>query len=243
LSSLTVAASPDHVDLHGSADDHPVFFYMVHSDLVERRQRFDLAHELGHLMLPYGDDSLPMIHTGHNEWIGPPQQVDLTYGVGHLTLQYDGPDTSLDPSTIRFSPAVVATARSNGYRLIDDSVPYEPPGVHEVTFRQDKHKSLSLVNLLHEHLHAWGGGIRLRFGQGTLLGDLWAETRYAYLLLEAALRCLESLECITAGLGPPRRSYTLVLLAVSRRFGRRSEPDDHASLFFRRHLVSAGSCP
>jgi hypothetical protein len=87
-----------------------------------------------------------------------------------------------------------------------------------------------------------GNGIRLQFGQGTLLGDLWAETRCAYLLLEVALRCLAGLQCILAGLRRPRRSYTLVVLAVSRRFGHRSEPDDHASLFTCRPLVSMGSC-
>ncbi len=37
-------------------------------------------------------------------------------------------------------------------------------------------------------------------------------------------------------------AFVLAILAVCRRYGRRSEPDDHASLIIRRRLVSMGSC-
>ena len=36
----------------------------------------------------------------------------------------------------------------------------------------------------------------------------------------------------------PRAEASLVIIAAWRRYGRRSEPDDHASLPIRRHLVS-----
>lgn len=39
------------------------------------------------------------------------------------------------------------------------------------------------------------------------------------------------------------RAFVLVMLAACRCYGQRSEPDDHASLVIRRHLVSMGSCP
>jgi hypothetical protein len=39
------------------------------------------------------------------------------------------------------------------------------------------------------------------------------------------------------------RTFVLVMLAACRHYGQRSEPDDHASLVIRRHLVSMGSCP
>lgn len=42
---------------------------------------------------------------------------------------------------------------------------------------------------------------------------------------------------------PNTRAFVLILLATCRRFGRRSEPDDHASLLYRRHLVIRGNCP
>jgi hypothetical protein len=42
---------------------------------------------------------------------------------------------------------------------------------------------------------------------------------------------------------PNARAFVLLILATCRRYGRRSEPDDHASLLIRRHLVSMGSRP
>jgi len=42
---------------------------------------------------------------------------------------------------------------------------------------------------------------------------------------------------------PVIRAFALVIVAVCRRYGHRSEPGDHASLLIRRHLVSMGSDP
>lgn len=42
---------------------------------------------------------------------------------------------------------------------------------------------------------------------------------------------------------PCIRAFALIIIAVYRHYGHRSEPDDHASLLTRRHLVSMGSCP
>ena len=42
---------------------------------------------------------------------------------------------------------------------------------------------------------------------------------------------------------PATLAFVLIILATCRRYGRRSEPDDHASLLNRRHLVIRGSCP
>jgi hypothetical protein len=42
---------------------------------------------------------------------------------------------------------------------------------------------------------------------------------------------------------PDIRAFGLIIIAVCRHYGHRSEPNDHASLFFRRHLVPMGSCP
>lgn len=39
------------------------------------------------------------------------------------------------------------------------------------------------------------------------------------------------------------RAFVLAIVAVWRRYGHRSEPDDHASLINHRHLVFVGSCP
>jgi hypothetical protein len=42
---------------------------------------------------------------------------------------------------------------------------------------------------------------------------------------------------------PVIRAFGLVIIAVCRHYGHRSEPDDHVSLLTRRHLVSIGNCP
>jgi hypothetical protein len=42
---------------------------------------------------------------------------------------------------------------------------------------------------------------------------------------------------------PNALTFVLVMLAACRHYAKRSEPDDHASLVIRRHLVSMGSCP
>jgi hypothetical protein len=41
---------------------------------------------------------------------------------------------------------------------------------------------------------------------------------------------------------PETLAFILIILAVCRHYGHRAEPDDHASPFIRRHLVSMGSC-
>ena len=83
--------------------------------------------------------------------------------------------------------------------------------------------------------------IHLHVGTRTLLVDGWAAMvrvidsvlmllRLMRLLVHSGLRC-------RANIG----SFVLVILAACRRYGRRSEPDDHASLFTRQKLVSMGS--
>jgi hypothetical protein len=42
---------------------------------------------------------------------------------------------------------------------------------------------------------------------------------------------------------PNTLAFALIILATCRHYGHRSEPDDHASLLNRRHLVIRGSCP
>jgi hypothetical protein len=42
---------------------------------------------------------------------------------------------------------------------------------------------------------------------------------------------------------PNTLALALIILATCRRYGRRSEPDDHASLLNRRHLITRGSRP
>ena len=65
-------------------------------------------------------------------------------------------------------------------------------------------------------------------------------------LLDIQLRSLRrerSLIIARGGRGLHIPAFVLSIIAVCRHYGYRSEPDDHASLIIRRHLVSMGSCP
>jgi hypothetical protein len=75
----------------------------------------------------------------------------------------------------------------------------------------------------------------------SLLVDGWAAMVRVIDSVLTALRLIRLL--VRAGLG--RRlnalAYVLVIIAACRRYGHRSEPDDHAPLLIRRHPTSAGS--
>lgn len=65
-------------------------------------------------------------------------------------------------------------------------------------------------------------------------------------LFDRAIEVL-SLICLIVRSGlrhrPNALAFVMVVLAACHRYGHRSEPDDHASLLYRRHLVIRGSCP
>ena len=75
-----------------------------------------------------------------------------------------------------------------------------------------------------------------------LLDTLLALARRCTVAIEM-LRFERSLVLARLGCLPGVPAFVLVILAVCRRYGHRSEPDDHASLLIRRQLVSMGSCP
>jgi hypothetical protein len=188
-----------------------VLRYSGYSDLLARRERFDRAHELGHLLVPCDAPS-----TG---------KLALYRQVAAAVANAGRPkaaDIRLVPSlkpTVPWVPAVVV-----------------PP----ISVDASRQEHLALVQRMGRVNRR--GSIRLLFGQGTLLGDLWAATRPSYVRL---LLLLASLVARQRAAVPPRlsvRPYALVVLAACRRFGHRSEPDDHASLLICRQLVSAGSC-
>jgi hypothetical protein len=57
------------------------------------------------------------------------------------------------------------------------------------------------------------------------------------------LRHERSLIVARRGRGICAAAFVLRIIAVCRHYGHRSEPDDHAPLIIRRHLVPRGSCP
>jgi hypothetical protein len=79
-------------------------------------------------------------------------------------------------------------------------------------------------------------------GAGALLVDSWAAMVRVIDSVLAALRLMRLR--VRTGLGRRFKivAFVLAILAACRHYGHRAEPDDHASLFIRRHLMSMGGC-
>jgi hypothetical protein len=121
----------------------------------------------------------------------------------------------------RDTPAVVAAAPVSGTQ--DIRLPYREP--LQVSFR------------------LFAGSGRLFGAARDALLRFLDMLRRMVRLLNGAIGCRTQL-IFQSGLRhrPNVLAFALIILAVCRRYGRRSEPDDHASLITRRHLVSPGSC-
>lgn len=83
----------------------------------------------------------------------------------------------------------------------------------------------------------------LSVGAGSLIIDSWAAIVRVIDSVLAAMRLMRLLvrACLSYRLNA--LAFVLVMLAVCRHYGHRSEPDDHASLLIHRKLVSMGSRP
>jgi hypothetical protein len=83
--------------------------------------------------------------------------------------------------------------------------------------------------------------VHIPAGAGSLLVDSWAGMLRA---IDTVLTTMLLMRLLVR-VGVRRRagvdSFLLILIATCRRYGRRSEPDDHASLFIRRQPMSMGS--
>lgn len=84
---------------------------------------------------------------------------------------------------------------------------------------------------------------RLTIGTWSLLADGFAEVVRLFDRMIGALLLVRMV--VRAGLShrPNARAFVLLILATCRRYGRRSEPDDDASLLIRRHLIFIGRRP
>jgi hypothetical protein len=78
-------------------------------------------------------------------------------------------------------------------------------------------------------------------GAGALLADSWAAMVRVIDSVLAALRLMRLRVRTSLGRRFKVAAFVLAILAACRHYGHRAEPDDHASLFIRRHLTSMGS--
>ena len=78
---------------------------------------------------------------------------------------------------------------------------------------------------------------------GSTIVDGWASIVRVFDRVLAALHLMRIRVRTGIRHHPNALTFVLVMLAACRHYGKRSEPDDHASLVIRRHLVSMGSCP
>jgi hypothetical protein len=84
---------------------------------------------------------------------------------------------------------------------------------------------------------------QLTAGTWSLLADSFAAVVRLFDRAIGALLLLRMLVRTALNHRPNARAVVLLILAICRRYGRRSEPDDHDPLLIRRRLVSMGSCP
>ena len=79
-------------------------------------------------------------------------------------------------------------------------------------------------------------------GVGSLLVDSWAAMVRAIDSVLTAELLMRLVVCAGIRCRARANSFVLVVIAACRRYGRRSEPDDYASLLSGQNLVSMGSC-
>jgi hypothetical protein len=83
--------------------------------------------------------------------------------------------------------------------------------------------------------------IRVLFRESSPLAETWAAFVGLIDTLLSIFRRMKALLRVAVPLHPDVLAFVLVMLAVCRRYGHRSDPDDHASLLIQRYLVSIGS--
>jgi hypothetical protein len=83
--------------------------------------------------------------------------------------------------------------------------------------------------------------IQVLFRESSPLAERWAAFVGLIDNLLSVFRCMKALLRAAVPLHPDVLAFVLVMLAACRRYGHRSEPDDHGSLLIQRHLVSIGS--
>lgn len=199
-------------------------------ELAAKRSRFSLAHELAHVVLSHADDD-------HVAW---GKAIKLLSLAGELRILPTGFLGSV--TTPPLTPASIHASPDSGL------LPWHTP----VRFR------LSLVNWpIHDSAPAVSDrflSVRLSGGATRLLTDVRKFIEHLASLITdvaaAAIRKIDKLRAaICAGLAsrlallagnPDIRAFVLVILAASRRYGRRSEPDDHNVQPMRRYPTSRG---
>lgn len=190
-----------------------------------RRNRFSLAHELGHLTLPY--------HNANNvgkasaidaiRFLGSVQQKDTTLGVGVPEILGGGGDGNA--ITL---PDVEWLLFASQWRKLQNE-----PAQQGYLFVHSTMAEFLAV----EFFASKAMRVRLRTGQA--FSDSWLA--YAC-LMNKLLKNFQREQARTAIVFrfPIVRAIGLLLLAICRRYGRRAEPDDYHSLLKRLQLTFRG---
>jgi len=187
------------------------------------RLRYDLAHELGHVLLldccSYNSSENSDVEAA----VGPPAFADLL-------------DNSLDASLAGATQAGAAfTSPLDGLRFN--------------LWSRRVGASVELVSPVPGFVHFRGiyGPARALTGSRSPRVALPPDNRAALLRLLGgilAVLCLMLVRVLAAlSRRPDALTFVLVMLAACLRYGRREDPDDGTSLPIRRYRPSLGSCP
>jgi hypothetical protein len=208
------------------------------NELNAARRRFSLIHDLGHHILaePGANESgmsavfdglLILTKAEHDHLADLPSALSggvLQPGATLSTLPVERqPAPGLPTWNTRLFAGIAAGAsfgvdpRAAGQQPANTNAVAFPPAVARVAFR-------------------------VPTGVGPLLVDSWAAMVRAIDRVLTAELLMRLVVCAGIRCRARANSFVLVVIAACRRYGRRSEPDDYASLLSGRNLVSMGSC-
>jgi hypothetical protein len=213
--------------------DWPAALHIELGDLVARRSRFSKAHELAH-----------HVFVGANSG-GMSAVVELFRVIGGLvTLNYD---VALQAHLAKPFKAMAAAPPVLGHASIqpspDSRLPswqWEALSMSALSVRLTRKSAAPAagdprLSTAASHLHTFIEQIASLIVDAAKAAICWIDQRRAVIYARLARRHVPPAE------DPGVRAFVLVLLAVYRRHGRRSEPDDHAALPMRRYPTSQGA--
>lgn len=183
-----------------------------------RRNRFSLAHELGHLTLPYHNaNSAGMASViGAIQLLGCNRQWGTSIGADVLEVQASGSDGN--SATLADAEWLLFAAQ---WRKLQNE-----PGQQAYAFKHP-----AMAEFLAAKLFV-SGTMRVRLRSGEAFSDSWL----AYACLMGKLLKTFQREQARTTIDfclPIVRAIGLILLAVCRHYGSRVEPDDYSSLLKR----------
>jgi hypothetical protein len=203
--------------------------------LAEERSTYSLSHELAHVVLSHAD----------NDHIS----MDKVFELLRLADEIAAPAKSLSFAGVASAPGLSLETSSAWPSPVSGLPPWRTASFSTLGFKDSLIDDSSASTMAEPDVI-----IRLASVPTLPVADLRRFVKYlAQLVADVAVAAIRQIDKVSAAVSaemarrvallawnPGVRTFVLVILAVCRRYGRRSEPDDRALLPMRRHLTSWG---